>query len=105
MVAAAPVVVSSGEARPTDPALAKSARMVAGIFNIIALLALVLGILTAVLVLVGAFIAPDSLGQIGAAGIVGAILAALVIAAYAFVIWAFWKLLSIVAAYIALRSE
>ena len=35
----------------------------------------------------------------------GTLLAGIVVIVYAIVLWAFWKLLSIVAAYIALRSE
>lgn len=109
-VAAAPVVVSTGEARPVDADLARSARRVAAVFNILALIVLVVGLLFAVVAALAGFglFGTNESGAVPSqisTEPIGGIITALAIAAYTAVVWALWKLLSIVARYIALRAE
>jgi hypothetical protein len=88
---------------------------VATVFDIISLVVLVLGIAGGVLLAVLGFMAGDAasnadeavggLAALTAAGPLGGILAGVLLVLYSIVLWAFWKLLAIVARYIALKSE
>ena len=102
---ATPVVTVTGESRPVDPALAKSARRVAGVFNILALLVLVLGIIGAAGIVAAGFLGSSTAQVGGLDGPIAGILGGVVVLIYTAVIWALWKLLALVAQYIALRAE
>ncbi|CAB4933754.1 unannotated protein [freshwater metagenome] len=103
-MAPAPVVISAAESRPVDPELASSARRVATVFSVLALVVLILGIVSGLLVAAGGFLGESVTGTAlltPAAGLLSGVSTILT----AVVLWAFWKLLALVARYIALRAE
>lgn len=82
--------------------IALNADRVSSIFNAVAIVVLVVGLLAALGALISGIV---QVGNDGAGAVIGGIVAALIIAVYAVITWAGVQLAALVAGYIKLRSS